>query len=113
MLNTELLSFEYKGIPIGIPVLSNLDYTNNTLVIGHNFFHTGEKNRIGLRTFSYCLKNKRYVDLPKFTFCIFIISGSRSPFNISATHSFKFKIFKKPFIGLSQYQNDSLHPLYV
>ncbi len=67
-----------KKIPcFGIPVLSKLDSSNISLVIGHHFF--SKENTIGSYTFSYCLKNKHYVNLPNFTFCTLIISNHPNP----------------------------------
>src|SRR5688572_15922512 len=60
---------------LGIPVLSELDSSNDSLVIGHHFFNVKEENKIGFCTFSYCLKNECYVNLPNFTFYTLIISN--------------------------------------
>ncbi|GBC04062.1 hypothetical protein RclHR1_00550007 [Rhizophagus clarus] len=75
----DFLDFNYnstidKVSCLGIPILSEFKSSTNTCVIGHHFFNDDENNRIGSYTFSYCLKNKNYVDLPEFTLCTLIIS---------------------------------------
>ncbi|CAI2169164.1 14482_t:CDS:2 [Funneliformis geosporum] len=58
-----------KGVPpcMGIPVLNRLDSPNDhSLIIGHHFYNVQGRN--ALCAFAYCLKNKRYVNLPDFTF---------------------------------------------
>src|SRR5581483_10157609 len=46
-----------KPICIGIPVLNNLDYSNDSIIIGHNFFNAKEDSNIGVNTFSYNLRD--------------------------------------------------------
>jgi hypothetical protein len=60
----------------GIPVLSKLDSSNNSLVIGYHFFNDKKKNqKIGTYIFSYCLEKNHCVNLPNFTFYTLIISN--------------------------------------
>ncbi|CAB4379867.1 unnamed protein product [Rhizophagus irregularis] len=59
----------------GIPVLSKLNSSNNSLVINHHFFNDQKNGKIGLYAFSYCLEKNHYVNLPDFTFSILIISS--------------------------------------
>ncbi|RIA88014.1 hypothetical protein C1645_877693 [Glomus cerebriforme] len=100
-----------NGIPFfGIPVLDNLDPSNNSIVIGHNFDNTN------VNVFSYCVKKKCYVKLPKFTFCTFIIPNCTSKSYRSL--SFNSKIWKalrkNPFIGLDTSSiNPSCISLYL
>ncbi|CAI2173229.1 14957_t:CDS:2 [Funneliformis geosporum] len=49
-------------------------FLNGSLVIGHHFFNS-DQNKIGLYAFAYCLKNRRYVKPPEFTFHTLIISN--------------------------------------
>ncbi|RGB33723.1 hypothetical protein C1646_743182 [Rhizophagus diaphanus] len=59
---------------LGIPVLENLNYLNSSIAIGYNFHKLYDKhNELNIEIFPYCLKTKRYVNLPKFTFCTIII----------------------------------------
>jgi hypothetical protein len=81
MINTELsLKNSVSDIPpcLGSSVLTKLDASNDSLVIGY-FFEAQEGNKIGACTFSYCLKNKKCVKLPKFTFYTLIISKYHVP----------------------------------
>ncbi|GBB87408.1 hypothetical protein RclHR1_13880003 [Rhizophagus clarus] len=77
--NTELLDFEYdpyvSKVPpcIGIPMLTKLDSSNNSLIIGHHFYNA-QDNKIKVYTFSYNSKGKFYDKLPDFTFHTLIIS---------------------------------------
>ncbi|PKY61134.1 kinase-like protein [Rhizophagus irregularis] len=69
------------GVPLfGIPVLSNLDLSNSSIIIGHNFCNTQE-NGLNVDVYSYCLEKKCYDKLPQFTFCVLIISDYPSSFN--------------------------------
>jgi hypothetical protein len=65
-------SITEEHICLGIPVLKEV----NSSVIGHHFFNYQEGNRIGigLYTFSYCLKENHYVELPEFTFYTLVIN---------------------------------------
>ncbi|CAB5388604.1 unnamed protein product [Rhizophagus irregularis] len=88
MINTaELLNFEYNPyiskIPpcIGIPVLTKLDSSNDSFIIGHHFLNA-QKNKTSVCTFSYNLKDSIYDKLPDFTFCTLIISN----YNISSAY---------------------------
>ncbi|RIA81543.1 hypothetical protein C1645_836840 [Glomus cerebriforme] len=104
MINRELLNFEYDSfiiIPpcIGIPVLTKLDSSNDSLIIGHHFFNAQEENKIGVCTFSYCLKNNHYVNLPNFTFDTLIISNYHNS-NAYGTIPFEYSLMKKPYIDL-------------
>ena len=71
------LDMEYNSsiLCFGIPVLSKLDSSNDSLVIGHHFFNDKKNRRIGSYMFSYCLENKHYANLPDFTFCTLIVSA--------------------------------------
>jgi hypothetical protein len=85
-----------RNIPIfGIPVLSNLDSLNRSLIIGHNFRNDNNDYKIDI--FSYCLRKKRYVILPKVTFCTLIISNY-SASNLFESLPFNFNLIGKPFI---------------
>ncbi|GBC04067.1 hypothetical protein RclHR1_00550012 [Rhizophagus clarus] len=84
MDDKKLLKFEYNSliekIPcFGIPVLSKLDSSNESIVIGHHFFNVQENNKIGSYTFSYCFKHNHYVNLPDFSFHTLIISKYSNP----------------------------------
>ncbi|CAB4378641.1 unnamed protein product [Rhizophagus irregularis] len=84
MDDKKFLEFEYNSliekIPcLGIPVLSKLDSSNESIVIGHHFFNVKENNKIGSYTFSYCFKHNHYVNLPDFTFYTLIISKYSNP----------------------------------
>jgi hypothetical protein len=72
----EPLDLEYNPsvLCFGIPVLSKLDSSNNSLVIGHHFFNDKENKKIGTYIFSYCLEKNHYINLPNFTFYTLIIS---------------------------------------
>ncbi|CAG8681669.1 12335_t:CDS:1 [Funneliformis mosseae] len=99
MFDTEF-SYDSNVNPpcLGIPVLNKLDSSNESLIIGHHFFNNQTKKEIGLCTFSYCLKNKRYVNLPNFTFYTLIISNYSKP-NAFGTIPFEHSLFKKPYIN--------------
>ncbi|CAB4422244.1 unnamed protein product [Rhizophagus irregularis] len=73
---TKELDLEYDSsiLCFGIPVLSKLDSSNNSLVIGHHFSNDRENRKIGSYIFSYCLEKNHYVNLPNFTFYTLIIS---------------------------------------
>ncbi|CAB4445881.1 unnamed protein product [Rhizophagus irregularis] len=72
---TKQLDLEYDSsiLCFGIPVLSKLDSSNNSLVIGHHFFNDRENKKIGSYIFSYCLEKNHHVNLPNFTFYTLII----------------------------------------
>ncbi|CAI2167333.1 5856_t:CDS:1 [Funneliformis geosporum] len=107
------LEYNSNNIPLclGIPVLNKLDSSNESLIIGHHFFNNQTKKEIGLCTFSYCLKNKRYVNLPNFTFYTLIISNYSNP-NAFGTIPFEHSLFKKPYINLYN-QPDNLNTRYI
>ncbi|PKB98823.1 hypothetical protein RhiirA5_506018 [Rhizophagus irregularis] len=104
MINAELLSFEnpFINIPacLGSPVLTKLDSSNDSLIIGYHFFNAQEENKIGACTFSYCLKNHHYVNLPKFTFYTLIISKYHIP-NAYNIIPFDYSLLNKPFIDFN------------
>ncbi|CAB4376447.1 unnamed protein product [Rhizophagus irregularis] len=103
--------FEYrKGLScIGIPVLSKLDSSSNSLVIGH-FFNIQE-NKIRACIFSYCLKTKCYVKLPEFTFYVLFINSFSVGCNLLPL---EFSIFKKePFIDLRMKSVTYHNPGYI
>ncbi|PKY53317.1 hypothetical protein RhiirA4_547598 [Rhizophagus irregularis] len=118
MINTNLLDFKYDSligdIPcFGIPVLTKLDSSNSSLVIGHHFFNAQEENKIGACTFSYCLKNNRYVNLPNFTLYTLIISAHYHIHNASYIMPFDYSTFKnKPIINLTN-NNTCLSPKFI
>ena len=101
--NKEVLDFEYnllnKKNCFGIPVLSKLDSSNDSLVIGHHFFNAQESSKIGSYTFSYCLRDNHYVNLPNFTFCTLIISKYFSPDDYGILN-FSKKTIKKKMINI-------------
>ncbi|PKY60872.1 hypothetical protein RhiirA4_520211 [Rhizophagus irregularis] len=74
---SESLDLEYNPsiLCFGIPVLSNLDSSNDSLVIGHHFSNDRENRKVGSYIFSYCLEKNHYVNLPNFTFYTLIISN--------------------------------------
>ncbi|RIA86222.1 hypothetical protein C1645_829602 [Glomus cerebriforme] len=106
MINTELLNFKYdpydRKVPpcLGIPVLTKLDSSNDSLIIGHHFFNAQEENKIGAYMFSYCSKINHYVKLPDFTFYTLIISNYHIN-NAYDTIPFSYSLMKKPYIDLN------------
>jgi hypothetical protein len=68
------LEHDSSVLCFGIPILSKLNSTNNSLIINHHFVNDQKSGKIGLYVFSYCLEKNHYVDLPDFTFTILIIS---------------------------------------
>jgi hypothetical protein len=71
----ETLDMEYNPsvLCFGIPVISKLDSSNNSLVIGHHFFNDKENRKIGTYLFSYCPKKNHYDNLPNFLFYTLVI----------------------------------------
>ncbi|GBC04274.1 hypothetical protein RclHR1_00560001 [Rhizophagus clarus] len=106
LINTELLNFQYdqyvSKVPpcLGIPVLTKLDSSNSSLVIGHHFFNAQEENKIGAYMFTYCSKDNNYVKLPDFNFYTLIISDyyNHKTYKIIP---FEHPIMKKPYITLN------------
>ncbi|EXX70782.1 hypothetical protein RirG_084490 [Rhizophagus irregularis DAOM 197198w] len=110
---------------LGIPILSNLDSSNNSLIIGHNFCNTNSNNKFRTDTFSYCLKGKYYVNLPKFTFCTIVISSNTTPNNSYESFLFEFNRWKNPnpfvdfkepnprFISLYLSKDDNYNPIFL
>ncbi|CAB4426482.1 unnamed protein product [Rhizophagus irregularis] len=100
-----------KNIPFfGIPVFEDLNSQNKSLVIGHNFRNVDDELKIDM--YSYCSKDGRYVDLPKFTFCTLIINDPIS--NAYELLPFKFSTLKKkPFVDLKKKFVSHLNPKYV
>ncbi|EXX70781.1 uncharacterized protein OCT59_019176 [Rhizophagus irregularis] len=82
---------------LGIPILNRLDSSNNSIIIGHNFCNIQSNNKFRIDTFSYCVKNKRYVNLPDFSFCILIISN-----NTTQSFPFEFGWWNKPYINFNE-----------
>jgi hypothetical protein len=115
MINVELLSLEnsFDNIPpcLGSPVLTKLDSSNNSLVVGYHFYNAQEKKKIGACTFSYCLKNNRYVNLPKFTFYALIISNYHVR-NACDIINFNYSLLKKPYIVTQSCLNPKFISLY-
>ncbi|GBB96282.1 hypothetical protein RclHR1_27170002 [Rhizophagus clarus] len=72
---------------LGIPILNNLDSENNSLIIGHNFCNIQSSNKFRIDAFSYCVKNKRYDNLPDFSFRILIFNNTI----LNSYESFPFK----------------------
>jgi hypothetical protein len=92
-----------RNIPfLGIPILTNLDSSNNSLIIGHNYCNTRSNNKFRIDTFSYCVKGKYYVNLPKFTFCTLIILSNTTPNNSYGSFPFKFNRWKNPFVDFKE-----------
>ncbi|EXX72625.1 hypothetical protein RirG_067520 [Rhizophagus irregularis DAOM 197198w] len=132
----DLLNFEYNPLIgkfppcLGIPVLSKLDSSNNSLVIGHHFFNAQEKDKIGACTFSYCVKKGHYVNLPEFTFYILIISNyhisnafgnqtfekkkfyTRFRFNLNITKNCLINLNTK-YISLYSTEKTNLGPIFL
>ncbi|PKY12334.1 hypothetical protein RhiirB3_423989 [Rhizophagus irregularis] len=93
----------------GIPVLRKLDDSNNSLIIGHHFYNSGnDKNeRTGLCTFSYCLKNNRFAYLPDFTFHTLVI------LNYSSNYSGMSSLYHIKFINNFLTRHNSLSPKFI
>ncbi|CAB4446575.1 unnamed protein product [Rhizophagus irregularis] len=68
------LKYDSSALYFGIPILNNLDSSNNSLIIGHHFFND-ENDKTGSYIFSYCLKKNHFVNLPNFTFYTLIVSN--------------------------------------
>ncbi|RGB36149.1 hypothetical protein C1646_697764 [Rhizophagus diaphanus] len=104
----KLLDLEYdlSVLCFGVPVLSKLNSSNNSLVIGHHFFN--DKGKIGVYAFSYSLEKKHYVDIPDFTFYTLIISNYPNSSNYSGLLPFK---HNKLVSGMVK--SGSLKPKYV
>ncbi|CAB5384882.1 unnamed protein product [Rhizophagus irregularis] len=119
--NFEELESNSLVLCFGIPKLSKLDRSNESLTIGHHFFDDQESKKIGLCIFSYCLKQKRYVNLPEFNFYMFIIkynSNSRdygmAPFRNKISNWPKISINRKPkFISLYSSGENKCSPVYL
>ncbi|PKK63268.1 hypothetical protein RhiirC2_855120 [Rhizophagus irregularis] len=108
----DTLNFNYdhyvRKVPpcFGMPVLTKLTTSNNSIIIGHHFFDAQEENKIGAYTFSYCSKDRRYVKLPNFTFYILVISDYCTS-NTYDIIPFEHQITKKPYIDLNSNVIDS------
>ncbi|RGB23895.1 hypothetical protein C1646_773852 [Rhizophagus diaphanus] len=126
--NSMKLQLDYKlitkNIPfLGIPILSNLDSSNNSLIIGHNFCNTHSNNKFRIDTFSYCVKSKHYVNLPKFTFCTIVILSNATFKNSYESFPFKFNRWRNPlvdfkdpiprFISLYLSRDDNYSPIFL
>ncbi|RIA87288.1 hypothetical protein C1645_828006 [Glomus cerebriforme] len=96
-----------RNVPFfGIPILINIE-SNNSLIIGHDFRKLD--NEFIINTFSYCSKTHRYVKLPEFTFCTFIILDNNTsniyellPFKFKRRLNYKLEIERSPFIDLTK-----------
>ncbi|RIA80284.1 hypothetical protein C1645_838969 [Glomus cerebriforme] len=90
--NNQTVQESNSFLRFGIPVLNELDVSNNYPIIGHHFFNIHENNmisnKIGLRTFSYCLKNNYCINLPNFTFYTLVISNFSPEFSIISFDDF-------------------------
>ncbi|CAB4426277.1 unnamed protein product [Rhizophagus irregularis] len=105
-LQRKLGSIIASGIPFfGIPVLSNFDSSNNSIIIGHNF-----SSNQSIDIFSYNAKINRYTKLPDFTLYLLILSDY-SNLNNYVSIPFNYKILKSPFIPLQSSQ--SIIPKYI
>ncbi|CAB4426346.1 unnamed protein product [Rhizophagus irregularis] len=106
-LQRELVSMIRDGNPFfGIPILNNLNPSNESLVIGHNFRKISN-NEFKIDLFSYCTKTHRYVNLPKFTFYTLVMT-----LDIDVNNTpFEFKEQETPFINFGNYY--SLASLYL
>ncbi|RGB25100.1 hypothetical protein C1646_821229 [Rhizophagus diaphanus] len=82
---------------LGIPILNRLDSSNNSLIIGHNFCNIQSNNKFRIDAFSYCVKNKRYDNLPDFSFCILIIFN-----DTTKSFPFEFGWWNKPYINFNE-----------
>ncbi|GBB84212.1 hypothetical protein RclHR1_10830003 [Rhizophagus clarus] len=112
-LNEELYSMLTSCTPFfGIPVLSNLDSSNDSIIIGHNFCKAQSDNKFNVDVYSYCIKKKSYEKLPKFTFCTYIISSNNctSSSNSYESFTFNYKYFRNPSIKLN---TNSVNPKCV
>src|SRR3954454_18990239 len=79
-LQQKLDSLMARSIPFfGVPILSNLDSSNNSLIIGHNFRNTQSNSKFNVDIFSYCVRKGCYGKIPKFTFCALFISDYPNP----------------------------------
>ncbi|CAB4376468.1 unnamed protein product [Rhizophagus irregularis] len=106
-LKQKLDSMLERNIPFfGIPILENFDLSKS-LIIGHNFRIVDGEYKIDI--FSYCLEKKRYVNLPKVTFCTFIISNYPTSDSYES-FPFNFKLLKTPFVDLN---TSSINPKCV
>ncbi|RIA88007.1 hypothetical protein C1645_776032, partial [Glomus cerebriforme] len=102
-----------KNIPFfGIPILENLNSPNKTLVIGHNFRNISD-NELKIDIFSYCLRKRCFVELPKFTFRTLVILNNLTS-NAYESLPFEFSRLKKtPFIDLKKKFTSHLNPKYI
>jgi hypothetical protein len=108
---------------LGIPVLNRLDSSNNSLIIGHNFCNIQSDNKFRIDTFSYCVKNKCYDNLPDFSFCILIIVNNNNTLNSYKSFPFEFDwwynpyiIFEEPnpkYISLYLTKDINYHPIFL
>ncbi|GBC13677.1 hypothetical protein GLOIN_2v1840456 [Rhizophagus irregularis DAOM 181602=DAOM 197198] len=105
----------------GIPKLSKLDRTNESFTVGHHFFDDQKNKKTGLCTFSYCLKQKQNVNLPEFTFHMFIIKCNNTscnygmvPFKKKISNWPKISINKKPkFISIYSSGENKCSPIFL
>uniref|UniRef100_U9URT7 DUF7431 domain-containing protein n=1 Tax=Rhizophagus irregularis (strain DAOM 181602 / DAOM 197198 / MUCL 43194) TaxID=747089 RepID=U9URT7_RHIID len=101
-LQQELDSMLASCIPFfGIPIFSNLDSSNKSIIIGHKFRNTQSDNKYNVDVYSYCVKKKCFDILPQFTFCTLYISNYPTSSSSYASLPFKFKLLKSPFIDLN------------
>ncbi|CAG8600030.1 14757_t:CDS:1 [Funneliformis mosseae] len=97
------------NIFVGIPVLSKLERSFESLVIGHHFFKYQDNDKIGVNIFSYCLKNNQCsIKLPNFTFYTLMISNSHNDKEFGTIP------FKKQLIDLEKFDRESYqNPKYI
>src|SRR5581483_4297209 len=94
---------------LGISILNSLDSSNDSLVIGHNYHEIKSAHELKVDIFSYCSKESRYCNIPKFTFSTLIILDD----DAYQSCYLKFNKLKKPFIDLPNFNKDKTNPKYV
>jgi hypothetical protein len=74
----ELINFKLNELHsfLGIPVLSELNNKDESVVIGHYF--SKKDNNIEANVFSYSLKKREYVELPDFSLHVLTIKSNNS-----------------------------------
>ncbi|GBC09433.1 hypothetical protein RclHR1_08860006 [Rhizophagus clarus] len=75
-IKTKLLDCEYDVYSTPLLLLGGSTLTesdNESLIIGHRFFNTNKKNKIGVCAFCFNTEWGRYVELPPLTFYVLVI----------------------------------------
>ncbi|PKC03600.1 hypothetical protein RhiirA5_423525 [Rhizophagus irregularis] len=117
-LQRELVSMIRDGNSFGgIPILNNLNPSNESLVIGHNFRKTSN-DEFKIDLFSYCTKTHRYVNLPKFTFYTLVILNNdvnQIPFEFKKQlYPFiNYDSMYVPFVSLYLINGDNYSPIFL